>query len=347
MVGDLEAGAARNAGDRLLELCVLERHHRTAAIADQVMMVLAGRAQRLVAGGARANLQSLHEAQALELLEGTVDAGPPDAEIAPPQLVLDLVGAQRAVLLAQQLDHRPARTPFAEPRAVQGLQSVLDPILASRSRAHNGNSLDRPDQVAAIAAVTRVPRVANDTAVAIVVTTLFGLGALLALSPSSPPGIQNLLFGDILGVSDTDLLLAGGGAVVALGALRLLHRQLLAVGFDRDGARALGASPALAETALLMLIALAVLIAVQGLGNLLVVAALVGPAATARQVCSRLLPMMAVAAAVAILGGAIGLYLSYYAGTAAGASVACAMVAVYVLTAIAATWSGRSRELPL
>jgi len=199
----------------------------------------------------------------------------------------------------------------------------------------------------AIALVARVSEIANDTAVAIVVTTLFGLGALLALSPSSPPGIQNLLFGDILGVTDTDLLLAVGGAIVALVALRLLHGQLLTVGFDRSGARALGASPALAETALLILIALAVLVGVQGLGNLLVVAALVGPAAAARQLCSRLLPMIAAAVAVAMLGGAIGLYLSYYAGTAAGASVAAAMVAVYPLVAIVAAVSDRSSRVTL
>ncbi len=196
----------------------------------------------------------------------------------------------------------------------------------------------------AIALVARVPDLANDTAVSIVVTTLFGLGALLALSPSSPPGIQNLLFGDILGVSDGDLLLAAGTAMLALAALRLLHGQLLVVGFDRAGARALGASPALAETALLVLIALAVLIGVQGLGNLLVVAGLVGPAATARLLCDRVLTMMAVAVAVAGLGGAIGLYLSYYAGTAAGASVAAALVGVFLLAAIASPATRPSAE---
>jgi ABC-type Mn2+/Zn2+ transport system permease subunit len=198
----------------------------------------------------------------------------------------------------------------------------------------------------AIAVVVRVPGIEGDTAVAIVVTTLVGLGALLALSPSSPPGIRDLLFGDILGVSDSDMLLAGGAALGALGALRLLHGQLLAVGFDRLGARALGAHPALAETTLLILIAVAVLVGVQGLGNLLVVAALVGPAATARQICSRVLSMMVVAVAVATLGGAVGLYLSYYAGTAAGASVAASLVTIFMLFAIAGS-ARRASEAPL
>jgi ABC-type Mn2+/Zn2+ transport system permease subunit len=189
----------------------------------------------------------------------------------------------------------------------------------------------------AIALAARAPKLDNDTAVAIAVTTLFGLGALLALSPSSPPGIQELMFGDVLGVTDTDLILAAAAAAVALGALRLLHGQLLTVGFDRRSAPALGASPARAETALLVLLALAVLVGVQGLGNLLVVAAIVGPAATARQICSRMAPMMAVAAATAAAGGAIGLYVSYYAGTAAGASVAAALVVIYLFAALASS----------
>ena len=56
----------------------------------------------------------------------------------------------------------------------------------------------------------RTPAVGRDTAVAVVVTGLLGLGALLALSPDTPAGLGELLFGDVLGVSDTDLALAAG-----------------------------------------------------------------------------------------------------------------------------------------
>ena len=187
----------------------------------------------------------------------------------------------------------------------------------------------------AIALATRVPGVGREVAVAVVVTTLFGVGALLALSPASPPGIQTLLFGDILATSKTDLILAGALAGAILLALRVLHGRLLTVGFDRSAARSLGISPSLADTALLILIAAAILIAVQGLGNLLVVAVLVGPSATARQLSRRMAPMMAWAVTIAIVTGIAGLYLSYYAGTAAGASIAAAMVLAYLVTAIA------------
>ncbi len=184
----------------------------------------------------------------------------------------------------------------------------------------------------AIAVASRVPGVGRDVGVAVVVTTMFGLGVLLALSPNSPPGIETLLFGDILGPSDADLVSAAALVVVVAAALWILHGRLLATGFDRGSARALGLSPAFADAALLVLLAAATVIAVQGLGNLLVVAVFVGPAATARRLTDRIVPMIATAMAIAVLAGLAGLYLSYYAGTAGGASVALAIVAAYLVS---------------
>ena len=196
----------------------------------------------------------------------------------------------------------------------------------------------------AIALAGRAPGVGSDSAVAIVVSGLFGLGALLALSAESPPRLNALLFGDILGVSNLDLALAAGLAVVSVAILAALHRQLLLVGFDRTSARALGGRPVLVDITLLVLLALAVLVGVQGLGSLLVVTVLVGPAATARLVAHRMGPMMALATLFAVLAGAGGLYLSYYADTAGGASIAAAVVAVYVaIWAATAAAPGRGR----
>jgi ABC-type Mn2+/Zn2+ transport system permease subunit len=188
----------------------------------------------------------------------------------------------------------------------------------------------------AIAVVSRVPGISREAAVGVVVTTMFGLGVLLALSPESPPGIQEVLFGDILGPSDADLASAGVLAAVVGVSLALLHGRLAAGGFDRTAARSLGASPGKTEAALLVLLGLAIVVAVQGLGNLLVVAVFVGPAATARQFTDRIAAMLLIAVAVAVLAGIAGLYLSYYAGTAGGASVALAIVATYLLSLPAA-----------
>ena len=187
-----------------------------------------------------------------------------------------------------------------------------------------------------VAGVGRIPAIGRDTATAIVVTGLFGLGALLALSPDSPPGIQALLFGDVLGVSARDLALAGGLAVIVVLTLLVLHGRLLAVGFDRAGAARAGIPPAVADVALVALLALAILVAVQGLGNLLVVAVLIAPAAAARLVTRRMVPMMAVAVALAVAAGIGGLYLSYYADVAAGAAIALLAVGAYLTAATGA-----------
>jgi ABC-type Mn2+/Zn2+ transport system permease subunit len=183
----------------------------------------------------------------------------------------------------------------------------------------------------AVAVAGRTPAIGHDTAVAVVVTALLGLGALLALSPATPARLQELLFGDVLAVGDADLLLAGGLAAVVLAALAILHPSLLVVGFDRASAPALGRAPLAIDVALGVLVALAILVAVQGLGNLLVVAVLVAPAAAARRLTRRVPAMMAVAVAIALAAGLAGLYASFYLDTAAGASIAGALVLAYVV----------------
>ncbi len=171
----------------------------------------------------------------------------------------------------------------------------------------------------------------RDTSVGVVITSLFGLGALLALMPDSPPGIQELLFGDVLAVSRRDLLVTALIALPVLALLWVLHERLLAVGFDRSTARAIGIAPRPVELVVMLLVAAAVVASVQTLGSLLVVAVLVAPAACARLLTHRLGTMLCVSIAVAIAAGAAGLYLSYYAGTAGGASIALCLVGAYLV----------------
>lgn len=185
----------------------------------------------------------------------------------------------------------------------------------------------------AVAAIGRLHGLDRDVGVAVVVTTLFGVGVLLALSPDTPRAIQGLLFGDILALTDGDLLLAAGLAAVTVVALRVMHGRLLAVGFDRASAVALGVRTWPVDAALLLLVAAAIVVAAQGLGNLLVVALLVAPAAAARLVAHRAAPMMLASVAIAVVAGCTGLYVSYHAATAAGASVAGMFVVAYLAAA--------------
>jgi ABC-type Mn2+/Zn2+ transport system permease subunit len=189
---------------------------------------------------------------------------------------------------------------------------------------------------ALIAIASRQSAVSPDVAVAVTVTTLFGLGTLLALSPDVPLRLGELLFGDPLSVSTQDLVGSACLAAVALVALAAGHRTLLLSGFDPHTAGTLGAGTRTASWLLLSLLALTVLIAVQALGNLLVVAIVVAPAAAALQLCSRLVPALIVAAAIAVGAGFAGIYVSYHAAIAAGASVALCAIAAYLIALVAA-----------
>ena len=178
---------------------------------------------------------------------------------------------------------------------------------------------------ALVSLASRDPRVGADSATAVVVTGMFGLGALLALSPDAPPRLEELLFGDPLGVSDSDLLYALALTVTGAGALAALHRPLGAVAFDPTAANALGVRPGAVRLGLFMLLAVAVAVAVQALGSLLVLAVLVAPAVAVSRRARTPEVAMAGGAAVAALAGLAGLYGSFHLGSAAGASVALAL----------------------
>lgn len=195
---------------------------------------------------------------------------------------------------------------------------------------------------ALIALCARDVRVGTDAGTAVAVTGLVGLGALLALNPEAPQRLEELLFGDPLAVSEGDLAAAALLALAGAGALSVLHRPLSATAFDPAGAGALGPRPSLLRLALLALLATAVTVAVQGLGALLVLAALVAPPVAVRRHVRSPAAAMLAGAAVAALGGLAGIQLSALAGSAAGASVALVLCAA---AALGSLWPKRSRAV--
>lgn len=180
-----------------------------------------------------------------------------------------------------------------------------------------------------------------DTAIAVAITTLFGLGVLMALSPASQVGIQDLLFGDPLGVGHRALTATALSGLAVLAVLWRSHDRLLAVGFDRGPGVVAGISPALIQVLLLALVAVTVLVGVQAMGTLLVAAILVGPAATARLLTARMSTMIGLSIASAIIAGVAGIYLSWYAGVAAGAAVVACLLALYLAAVGAGALKGR------
>ena len=179
-----------------------------------------------------------------------------------------------------------------------------------------------------VALAARDARVGPDAAVAVVATALFGLGAVLALAPAAPPRVGELLFGDLLGVSKGELLASAGLAAAIALALAAAHRGLALAAFDPGAARALGGSAARSGLLLLALLGLTAVVAAGALGNLLVVALIVGPGAGALALAPRLGRALPLAAGLAGLAGLLGLEVSHHLELAAGASVALCAVAL-------------------
>jgi ABC-type Mn2+/Zn2+ transport system permease subunit len=196
---------------------------------------------------------------------------------------------------------------------------------------------------AGIALAARDERVGSDVAVAVAITALFGLGATLALSPAAPPRLGELLFGDLLGVRAIDLATTGALAAGVGVALAAAHRPLAVAIFDPSSARALGARPGATTLLLLVLLGVTTVAAVQALGNLLVVALVIAPAATALNLVARLTAALALAAGLTAVAGLAGLYVSYYLDVAAGASVALCAIALFALSLARAPHRGPRR----
>jgi ABC-type Mn2+/Zn2+ transport system permease subunit len=194
-----------------------------------------------------------------------------------------------------------------------------------------------------VAVAGRDPRIGSDTSTAVAVTGLLGLGGLLALAPETPARLEELLFGNPLGVSDGDLSAAAALAIAGGAALVALHRPLSAVALDAGGASSLGVRPTLVRSALLGLLAVALAVAVQGLGSLLVLAAVVAPTIAVRRHTSSPSRAMVAASGVACLAAVVGIYASDVAGTAAGASVALALCVAAALGSLGQAGRGAGR----
>lgn len=155
----------------------------------------------------------------------------------------------------------------------------------------------------------------------------------------SGAAVDRLLFGTLLGLDTADLVLSAVVAVIAAAGAVALGRTWSAVGFDPDGADALGLSAARADLSLLVLVAVAAVAAIPAVGVLLVTAIYVLPAAAARMFTTSIRGLVACALGVALAEGIVGLYLAYWLDVPAGPPVA--MLGALVCLVLAAA-TGRS-----
>jgi ABC-type Mn2+/Zn2+ transport system permease subunit len=191
----------------------------------------------------------------------------------------------------------------------------------------------------AVTLVANRSSVREDTGIGLLFVGMLSLGVIIvSRSDSFTTDVTTLLFGDILGVTGDDIRGQAVAAAVVVAVIVLGHRPFLALTFNRDKAATLGMRPALAQAALLALLAVSIVASFQAIGTLLVFGLLVGPPATASLLVRRVPLVMVVSVAVGALAVVIGLLVSFHHGTAGGATIAGVSVATFfvVLAAVEA-----------
>ncbi|MCS6843137.1 MAG: metal ABC transporter permease [Caldilineales bacterium] len=192
-----------------------------------------------------------------------------------------------------------------------------------------------------IGAVSKRTQVKEDTAIGIVFVGMFALGiALISTMRNYTVDLVHFLFGDVLGVSPTDLVLTGAFGLLVILTIVAFYKEFLVIAFDPILAETLRLRSDRLRYLLLVLIAVTIVVSLQTVGVALMLGMLITPAATAYLLTRRLLPMMAVAALIGAASGVIGLYLSYYVNIASGAAIVLVCTVFFFVAALLAPGRG-------
>jgi ABC-type Mn2+/Zn2+ transport system permease subunit len=183
-----------------------------------------------------------------------------------------------------------------------------------------------------IGALSQRGEMREDTAIGIVFAGSFALGvAMLSTVRSYAVDQAHVLFGDVLGVSNQDLVLTFLFGALVLLTVFFFYKEFMVMAFDPTLAVVLRLPVTMLRYLLFVLIAVTIVISLQIVGIALVIAMLVTPAAAAQLLTRRLPYMMAVAASIGALSNTIGLFLSYYLNIASGPAMVLVATTFFAL----------------
>ncbi|QOC92504.1 anchored repeat-type ABC transporter permease subunit [Micromonospora craniellae] len=183
-----------------------------------------------------------------------------------------------------------------------------------------------------IAVFAQHRRVKEDSLIGVFFVAAFALGiVIISRAPGYAGSLQQFLFGSITGIPDRDLYTVGFTGLGILAVVFLLHKELVAVSLDREMARSIGLPVFWLDIALYVLVTLAVVISLQTIGNILVLALLITPAAAARLLTDRLALMMLLAPLIGGGSALVGLYLSWSYDLPVGGTIVLVATAVFLL----------------
>ncbi|ARQ69122.1 anchored repeat-type ABC transporter permease subunit [Streptomyces marincola] len=193
----------------------------------------------------------------------------------------------------------------------------------------------------AVAVFSQNRRLREDSVIGVFFVGAFALGiVIISRSPGYSGSLQQFLFGSITGIPDEDLYVVAVSTVLLLALAFLLHKEFVSVTLDRESARALGLPVFALDLALYVMVSVAIVISVQTIGNILVLALLITPAATARLLTDRLGVMMLLAPVIGGSSALTGVYLSWSLDLPTGGTIVLVATALFLLAWLLAPHHG-------
>lgn len=184
----------------------------------------------------------------------------------------------------------------------------------------------------AIGWISKRGSIKEDTAIGILFAFALSLGiALISSMNTYAVDLSHILFGNILGVSQTDLIITIAFSIAILATLFILYRPLLVITFDPVLAKTMRLPTDLLNNMVLILLAITVVVSLQTVGVSLSAAMLVTPAGTAYLLTRRLPSMMALAAGLGAISAFFGLLLSYYLNIVSGSAIVLVSTMIFIV----------------
>lgn len=175
-------------------------------------------------------------------------------------------------------------------------------------------------------------RLKEDTVMGIVFSGMFALGILLFTSFNTGEHLTHILFGNLLGVTKSDLLQTLVISLFTLFVMILKRKDFLLYCFDVNQAKVMGLPVKLLHYGLLSLLALTIISAMQVVGVILVVAMLITPGITAYLLSNRFDKMLVISLSVAIFSSVFGTLLSYHIDAATGPTIILVQAVIFLLS---------------
>ena len=190
--------------------------------------------------------------------------------------------------------------------------------------------------------IKSVTKLREDAVIGFIFTTFFALGLfIISLNPTAI-NVQEIIFGNILGIADTDMYQVTVVMVITLLILLIFWKDLLLVFFDEIQAKAVGLSSKYYKLLFFSLLSACVVSALQTVGAILVIAMVITPGATAYQLTDKFRTLILIA--IGVITGGFGVYLSYFLDGATGGIIVCLQTALFIIAFLFSPKYGKLKQ---